>query len=564
VDRGLPTRPLPGGSESWTRSTIQHLLLVNLNLHACQQPGEEGRARLARAFFALASRVKPTLFCDVGAFDGAAAAEFKRQNPECRVFAFEANPEVFARFAMRHNDSGVNYRNVAIDEKSGTVTLYAPRTASRLYIDGRFVETLFEEPPNSGRSSVLLRNEDATYAEFDVPGRPLDDLIRTEGIDLSNEIVVLWIDVEGAIHRVMQGASQTLARTAVLLVETETESFWREQHNSAQVCTALMDLGFIPVARDREYDDFQFNILFVHADYLAGVDLELFVAASPLRACYGDSNVAKPVASELLPSSGELSPNTLPVQESSQPRSVESTRSIAELFQHDIPILIPTFENPTYVRHMIEQLRWRGLSNIVVVDNASISPEMRDFLQSDLDARIIRLDRNYGPRHIFLDDESYFSLPDLFCVTDPDLELNPDLPADFLGKLVSLTERYQVGKAGFSLDISDRAALRQEKFNMDGTDYTIWDWEQQFWMDPVGELGDLGTIYRATIDTTFALYNKRYFDRRRYMNAVRVAGVFTCRHLPWYQETGLPPQEEFVYRQYAQHSFYLGAAAPRS
>ncbi|HET7056153.1 MAG TPA: glycosyltransferase, partial [Thermomicrobiales bacterium] len=225
--------------------------------------------------------------------------------------------------------------------------------------------------------------------------------------------------------------------------------------------------------------------------------------------------------------------------------------------QQMIPIFIPSFNNPTYLRGMLDQLHARGLSNIIVVDNASTLPEMQALLESDLGVTVVRLDRNAGPRSIFLDDDNYALLPDLFCVTDPDLELNPGLPPDFLARLAGLTERFQIGKAGFSLDISDRESLRQETFDM-GWDsrYTIWDWEQQFWVNPVGELDDLGTIYRATIDTTFSVYNKRYFRRDQYMDAVRVAGMFTCRHLPWYKEATIPRLEAETYRATSQYSCY--------
>ena len=237
--------------------------------------------------------------------------------------------------------------------------------------------------------------------------------------------------------------------------------------------------------------------------------------------------------------------------------AAQTGNSAATFLQRDIPIFIPAFENPTYVRNMVNQLRAKQLNNIIVLDNASTSSDMTTFLDSDFGATVIRLESNPGPRHIFMDDDSYFLLPELFCVTDPDLELNPDLPDDFLAKLVSLTERFRVGKAGFSIDISDPSALRQEEFDIGGRWFKIWDWEQQYWTNPVGELDGLGTIYKATIDTTFAVYNKKYFRRETDMDAVRVAGVFTCLHLPWYPETGLPSAEEHMYRSTERFSYYM-------
>ncbi len=42
-----------------------------------------------------------------------------------------------------------------------------------------------------------------------------------------------------------------------------------------------------------------------------------------------------------------------------------------------------------------------------------------------------------------------------------------------------------------------------------------------------------------------------------FLRAVRVGGNFTCRHLPWYRDNRLPPEEEAFYRSTARDSFYL-------
>ena len=58
---------------------------------------------------------------------------------------------------------------------------------------------------------------------------------------------------------------------------------------------------------------------------------------------------------------------------------------------------------------------------------------------------------------------------------------------------------------------------------------TIYDWEIRFWHnkidDPVYE------IYNSGIDTTFHLINKKFNG-----GSIRVAGNFTCKHIPWYTE----------------------------
>jgi hypothetical protein len=222
-----------------------------------------------------------------------------------------------------------------------------------------------------------------------------------------------------------------------------------------------------------------------------------------------------------------------------------------------IPIFIPSFNNPTYVDNMVRQLRARGLHNLTIVDNRSTSETMIDYLKSASSSlNVDVLAQNFGPRHLYRAEERRARLPNLFCVTDPDLELNSDLPEDFLDELIACTERFAVGKAGFSLDISDPAALRDDVMTIGGRPYKIWEWEAQFWKNRLGFTSDGAPIYRASIDTTFALYNKRFYHNRLHFRAVRVAGNYTCKHLPWYRQRIVPHDEQAYYDRTSAHSFF--------
>jgi peptidoglycan/xylan/chitin deacetylase (PgdA/CDA1 family)/SAM-dependent methyltransferase len=232
--------------------------------------------------------------------------------------------------------------------------------------------------------------------------------------------------------------------------------------------------------------------------------------------------------------------------------------TVAASLLADMPVFVCSFNNVTYVRGMLAQLRARGLNNLIVVDNASSVAEMHEYLQSIASTtKVVRLAENRGPRDIYLSESAYRQMPDLFCLTDPDLELSPDLPGDFLAELADLTERFEVGKAGFALEISDHAAMRDELFEIDGASYTIWDWEEQFWRQEIGTTSGGDPVYRAAIDTTFAVYNKRYFSRESQYEAIRVAGRYTCRHLPWYKENGMTRSEAETYATTQKFSHYL-------
>ena len=223
----------------------------------------------------------------------------------------------------------------------------------------------------------------------------------------------------------------------------------------------------------------------------------------------------------------------------------------------DIPIFIPSFNNPTYVGNMINQILAKNLTNIIVVDNCSTSRKMRDFLDSLASPiKLERLSTNFGPRYIFRSKDRLASLPTIFCVTDPDLQMNPQLPVDFIDELVLCTERFGVGKAGFSLDISNPAEFRDEAFLIGGSSYRPWEWERQFWKTRLGATTDGSPVYKASVDTTFAVYNKRFYYDRLHFRGVRVAGNYTCRHLPWYRDSIVPPDEDRHYVETSSHSFF--------
>lgn len=146
-----------------------------------------------------------------------------------------------------------------------------------------------------------------------------------------------------------------------------------------------------------------------------------------------------------------------------------------------VPILIPTFNNVTYLRRMIEQLKAYKLRNIIVIDNASTLPDMFMYLDEiEHEATVVKLNYNDGPRAPFLNPENYARLPDIFCITDPDLVFNEALPKEFMFSLINATEILKVGKAGFAIDISEPELMSEKalaKQHFDGQhNYGLIEW----------------------------------------------------------------------------------------
>jgi FkbM family methyltransferase len=522
-------------------AAITHLIARDLNLNCALFEGPEGNRILRDAFLDLIPVLQPTVFCDIGAHDGSTARAVRDLAPECAVYAFEANPHIYARHSKTMVELGIEWLNVAVADKTGHLPVFAPRTLTRAYVDGRVQPADIMEGDDTGKTSLLMRNEEATYDQFVVEARTLDDLFRDRLSDAREHRFFLWIDVEGAADRVLAGANEVLRRTQAVFIEAENHDFWRDQKRSGEILNLLYRKGFVSVARDKEYGDLQFNMIFVNVHATSALAPALFDASSKLRAC-------------LKPASRDLTSARAPAARFA---------SIRGWLQAEIPVLVPCFNNPTYTRGMLRQLRALGFQQVVLVDNASTSPDMRTWLDGlEDEATVIALPDNFGPHNIFNDPRNFALLPRRFCITDPDLSFNPALPEGFLGDLSGLIERHRVGKAGFALDISDRELIRDELFRIGEKDWKIWEWEAQFWDKPLEPLANGDAVYDADIDTTFALYDKSHFDPGNHLRAVRVAGRFTARHLPWYWDRGLPEAEAALYGRTEKVSYYLKERKP--
>ena len=66
--------------------------------------------------------------------------------------------------------------------------------------------------------------------------------------------------------------------------------------------------------------------------------------------------------------------------------------------------------------------------------------------------------------------------------------------------------------------------------------------ELQFW----DKLYDKD-MYDAPVDTTFALYRKNKLGPAGYIKSVRMKPPFSIKHLPWYEDTSNPTNENLYY-----------------
>jgi hypothetical protein len=196
----------------------------------------------------------------------------------------------------------------------------------------------------------------------------------------------------------------------------------------------------------------------------------------------------------------------------------------------DIPIVVICWNNYFFVKNFVNQLKKFPNPIILLDNNSSYQPlldyyiEIKNELQDKIEIRM--LEENYGH---FVYITLGHTLPDIYVLSDPDLELNENMPIDFVNQLLNISNKYKSYKTGSALLLDDK-----ENF-IDCPNYTggksIADWESQFWINKIND--DNYELYDADIDTTLCLINKNYGNENK---VIRVAGDFTARHLPWYKE----------------------------
>lgn len=217
---------------------------------------------------------------------------------------------------------------------------------------------------------------------------------------------------------------------------------------------------------------------------------------------------------------------------------------------NSMPILIISYNNAIYVENITTQLNKLNIKPIII-DNASDDVNSLNLLykiHSEEKAYVIFGKMNFGHMVGFM-SPIYDCLPNFFGYSDPDIKFNDNMPISFLSDFKKLTEKYKIYKAGCALELNEnidqnmkvKIKIKKNTFSHPEKEYSIYEWESRYWNLKIDD--DEFRIYSAPIDTTFAVYNKKYFYNNFY-DAIRVAGEYSALHIPWYSDLELFTDEE--------------------
>lgn len=203
----------------------------------------------------------------------------------------------------------------------------------------------------------------------------------------------------------------------------------------------------------------------------------------------------------------------------------------------NIPIIINNFNRFDSLKKLILSLEKRGYSNIYIIDNHSTYPPLIKYYQ-ECRYKVFHLNENIGMDALWKTEIFKKFKKNYFVYTDSDIEPIEECPDDFLLFFLLTLKKYKLArKVGFSLkidDLPDSYLLKQE----------VISWEKRFFH----YFNHRELLYRAPIDTTFALYRPR--GKRKHANnhieMYRTAYPYMARHLPWYTDS-LKPDDETQY-----------------
>lgn len=205
----------------------------------------------------IAIATKPDVICDIGCFNGDEIARFHRLVPSASCYAFEANKRnIDSYIAPRADLNGVVINNVAVADYDGEISF------NILNAEGE------QEDWRRAAGSLNARTDGVTGEKITVPCTRLDTHFATQ-IN-ANCTFLLWIDVEGALDRVIAGGPRLLSRTIALRAEVERHQFWEGQKLAPETIAMIEGLGFMLIADSFTPDAFaQSDVLFLNKEWLS-------------------------------------------------------------------------------------------------------------------------------------------------------------------------------------------------------------------------------------------------------------------------------------------------------
>jgi FkbM family methyltransferase len=176
---------------------------------------------------------------DVGSRDALQAIELSEEFSNAEVWAFECNPDTLP---LLHSNISAHPRvhcvEAAVSDETGTVQFFK--------IDTTRTQTSHADG-NPGASSLFVANGEYPFEKYaqepvSVQAITLDAFCEKMGI---GQVDVIWMDLQGAELKALQGFERHLRKTRYIQVELTHFEIYRGQPLFSDVDRFLLERGFV-------------------------------------------------------------------------------------------------------------------------------------------------------------------------------------------------------------------------------------------------------------------------------------------------------------------------------
>lgn len=163
-----------------------------------------------------------------------------------------------------------------------------------------------------------------------------------------------------------------------------------------------------------------------------------------------------------------------------------------------------------------------------------------DYYENECSYTVFRLTSNVGYTALWDTNLIKRFRSQYFVYTDSDIVLPDTCPDDIIEVLLSFLQKYPcVHKVGPALAVDDLPAENRERVLK--SEFNCW--KKTISNNPIA--------YRACIDTTFALHRPWCFKHMGILiPQIRVAGLYTVKHMPWYETEEKIPEDSLSYKEH--------------
>jgi FkbM family methyltransferase len=182
----------------------------------------------------LATGIKEPIIFDVGAHCGVVSKTFREMFPTSTIYSFEPFNESFEQLkANTVSDPRLNAFNFGLSDRAGVQSFHSNRSSATNSLLS--TDKLGSQTWGPG----LLDTQKIIQAQF----KTIDSVVETLRIP---RIDILKLDVQGAEHLVISGASAACSRGIIRLIYSEiiTQPTYKDQKRFDEALAAFYNSGF--------------------------------------------------------------------------------------------------------------------------------------------------------------------------------------------------------------------------------------------------------------------------------------------------------------------------------